>query len=223
MQVNNGGVQVSGQLTMQGGRIDLYQSGGNYYRWLDYTSAATGNTPVLMAVNSGGQNLCGIYVSHTAYTGYGGPEGQMWFYCGNGGYGWNWFMRSNVLPSTTFNGTVNANNFNTISDVSLKMDVAPIDMREAANAFDLLKPVRFRWKPPKVANPLAAPDGVSERPHHDPHRLNWGFIAQDVERAAPDLVKSDPDDGKGYDLAGVIAILTAKIKQLEARLKEAGL
>jgi hypothetical protein len=74
----------------------------------------------------------------------------------------------------------------------------------------------------------------------DPNRLHWGLLADDVEIGAPDLVTladytqhqdfngnpiEDPEPNmvKAYDLAGVLAIAIAKIKQLEARLKEAGL
>jgi hypothetical protein len=221
-KVSKSGDTMTGQLTMQGGRIDLYQSGGYYYRWIDYTNANVNPTPVLVATNANGQLCAGVYASHDSYTGYGGAQGQMWLYNGNGGYGVNWFLHTNVGPTTTFNGTVYAT-ISAPSDISLKMDIAPVDVREAAKAFDRLKPVRFRWKPPKVANPLAAPDGVSEGPHSDPHRLNWGFIAQDVERAAPDLVRSNAEEGKSYDITGLLALAVAKIKELEARLKEAGL
>jgi hypothetical protein len=220
-KVSKAGDTMTGLLTMRN-RIDLYQSGGFYYRWIDYTNATVNPTPVLVATNANGQLTAGFYASHDSYTGYGGAQGQMWLYNANGGYGVNWFLHTNVGPSTTFNGTVYAS-VSAPSDISLKMDIAPVDVREAAKAFDRLKPVRFRWKPPKVANPLAAPDGVSEGPHSDPQRLNWGFIAQDVERAAPDLVRSNAEEGKSYDITGLLALAVAKIKELEARLKEAGL
>jgi hypothetical protein len=239
MQVNNGGVQVSGQLTMQGGRIDLYQSGGNYYRWLDSTSANNPSPlPVVLAVNSNGQGVCGLYEMHDGYTGYGGAQGQVYLYNGNGGYGWQWFMHSNVGPSTTFNGTVYAT-VSPPSDSRLKSNIRRVNFDEADAAFKAFNPVRYKLKPTRDRNPLSA-TGYSDRPMPDPNRLHWGLLADDVEIGAPDLVtladytqyhdlqgnsveNPEPNMMKAYDLAGVVAILTAKIKQLEARLKEAGL
>jgi hypothetical protein len=239
MQVNNGGVQVSGQLTMQGGRIDLYQSGGNYYRWLDSTSANNPSPlPVVLAVNSNGQGVCGLYEMHDGYTGYGGAQGQVYLYNGNGGYGWQWFMHSNVGPSTTFNGTVYAS-VSPPSDSRLKSNIRRVNFDEADAAFKAFNPVRYKLKPTRDRNPLSA-TGYSDRPMPDPNRLHWGLLADDVEIGAPDLVtladytqyhdlqgnsveNPEPNMMKAYDLAGVVAILTAKIKQLEARLKEAGL
>jgi hypothetical protein len=227
---------INGQITLQNGRIDLYQSGGMYYRWLDSTSANNPSPlPVLLAVNSIGQGTCGLYQMHDGYTGYGGSQGQMWLYNGNGGYGWNWFMHSNVGPSTTFNGTVYAS-VSPPSDSKLKSDITPVDFDEVDAAFKAFNPVRYKLKPPRERNPLSA-TGYTDRPMRDPGRRHWGLLADDVEIGAPDLVtladytqhldfhgnpieNPEPNMVKAYDLAGVLSIAIAKIKQLEARVKE---
>jgi hypothetical protein len=226
---------ISGQVTIQNGRLDLYQSGGYYYRWIDYTNAATGSTPVFTATNNSGSRLWEIDCSHTSYTGYGGPEGKLWLYCSNGGYGWNWFMQSNVGPSTSFNGTVYAS-VSAPSDSKLKSAVTPVDFDEVDAAFKAFNPVRYKLKPQRDRNPLSA-TGYSDRPMPDPNRVHWGLLADDVEIGAPDLVtladytqhqdfdgnpieNAEPNMVKAYDVAGVLAIAIAKIKQLEARVKE---
>jgi hypothetical protein len=144
----------------------------------------------------------------------------MSFFCGDGimretarGEGTSW----RVLGGTCF-----ANAFTQNSDARRKMDIATADEKEAVAAFDKLKPMRFRWKPGEIDDPLSI-TGKSQHPHPDPLRLQWGFVAQDVEAAAPDLVTTHEEHGKSFDLGGLVAVMAAKIKSLEARLAEAGL
>jgi Chaperone of endosialidase len=229
---------INGQLTLQNGRLDLYQAGGMYYRHIDYTSANVGMYPVLQAVNSNGQGVAGFYAIHDGYTGYGGAQGQVYLLNGNGGYGWQWFMHSNVGPSTTFNGTVYAT-VSAPSDIRLKSNVMPVNLNEVDAAFKSFNPVRYKLKPPQQPDPLSA-TGYSNLPYKDPDRLHWGLVADDIEIGAPDLVtladytrhldfdgnnieNLEPNMVKAYDVAGVLAIAIAKIKELEARLKKAGL
>jgi len=229
---------INGQLTIQNGRLDLYQAGGMYYRWIDYTNNTVLPTPVLVATNANGQLTAGFYAQHDSYTGYGGAQGQMYLYNGNGGYGVNWFLHTNVGPSTTFNGTVYAT-ISAPSDIRLKSNVMPVDFNEVNAAFKAFNPVRYKLKSPQQPDPLSA-TGYSDLPHKDPDRLHWGLVADDIEIGAPDLVtltdytrhldfdgnpieNPEPNMVKAYDVAGVLAIAIAKIKELEARLKKAGL
>jgi hypothetical protein len=172
---------------------------------------------------------------HDGYTGYGGAQGQMYLYNGNGGYGYQWFMHSNVGPSTTFNGVVYAS-VSPPSDSRLKSDITPVNFDEVDAAFKAFNPVRYKLKPPRERNPLSA-TGYTDRPMRDPNRVHWGLLADDVEIGAPDLVtladytqhldfhgnpieNPEPNMVKAYDLAGVLSIAIAKIKQLELRVKE---
>jgi Chaperone of endosialidase len=228
---------LNGQLTINNGRIDLYQAGGMYYRHIDYTSANVGMYPVLLAVNSIGQGVAGFYAIHDGYTGYGGAQGQVYLLNGNGGYGYQWFMHSNVGPSTTFNGTVYAT-VSAPSDTRLKSNITPVNSKEADKAFKALNPVRYKLKPPTQPNPLGP--GEIPLPYPEPDRLHWGLLADDVEIGAPDLVtfadytrhldfdgnpieNPEPNMVKAYDIAGVLAIAIAKIQELEARLKKVNL
>ena len=227
---------INGQLTLQNGRLDLYQAGGMYYRHIDYTSANVGMYPVLQAVNSNGQGVAGFYAIHDGYTGYGAAQGQVYLLNGNGGYGYQWFMHSNVGPSTTFAGTVYAT-VSAPSDVRLKSNIMPVNLNEVDKAFKAFNPVRYKLKPPTQPNPLGP--GKITLPQMDPDRVHWGLLADDVEIGAPDLVtladytrhldfdgnpieNPEPDMVKSYDIAGVLAIAIAKIKQLEAKIDRMG-
>src|SRR5271166_597459 len=88
------------------------------------------------------------------------------------------------------------------SDVRLKETVSPVNAEDVALAFENLKPVRFKQK----ADPKGRP--IDTKP------LRWGFIADDIEKGAPDVVNTDKDDVKGYDIAQVLAIAVAEIKRL---------
>jgi Chaperone of endosialidase len=173
---------------------------------------------VLYLQNSYGQGIAALQATMTGYTGYGGAESSLYLWSGNGGYGWNWFMRSNTGPSTTFNGTVSAAQFLTISDSDLKEDITPVDPAGAAEAFDLLQPVRFRWKPQEVEDPLAA-GGRRTMPLKDPDRVYWGFIADDIQAIVPDAVYEDAEGMLSYDPNSIIAVTVSKVQQLDGEMK----
>lgn len=93
------------------------------------------------------------------------------------------------------------------SDIRLKRDIADVGAREAANAFEALKPVRYRLN-------------VKEGYPGDAQTLRWGFVADEVEEGAPSAVSVDDEGMKGYDIAQVLTIAVAKIKELEAQIVE---
>jgi hypothetical protein len=162
-----------------------------------------------------GQIVCVQEAQWYAYQDYSRVE----FWCGSGIQRrtmWGTGNDLNVASRVLANGVV------LTSDANKKMDIAPADEREAIAAFDKLKPIRFRWKPEMVDDPLSV-TGKSQAPHPDPQRRHWGFVAQDVEAAAPDLVHTSKDEGKGIDLGGLVAMMAAKIQSLEARLAANGL
>jgi hypothetical protein len=162
-----------------------------------------------------GRIICWQEAQWYAYQDYSRVE----FWCGSGiqrrtmyGVGNDLYVASRVF----------ANGVQLSSDIGKKTDIAPADEREAVAAFDKLKPVRFRWKPGEIEDPLSV-TGKSQEPHPDPQRLHWGFVAQDVEQAASDLVTNSRDEGKSIDLGGLVAMMAAKIQSLEGRLAANGL
>jgi hypothetical protein len=96
-------------------------------------------------------------------------------------------------PST---GTLNSTVFNTLSDASYKVNVAPIN-----NATDIIKQlegVGFNWK--------------------DNGNKSYGVIAQELEKVIPDLVSGD--DVKSVNYNGLIAFLINAVKEMSDRIEE---
>jgi hypothetical protein len=91
------------------------------------------------------------------------------------------------------------------SDIRLKQDIAPVLARDAANAFEHLQPVRYRQK-------------IKEGYPGDGETVKWGFVADEIEAGAPSAVSVDDDGMKGYDIAQVLVIAVAKIKELEDKV-----
>lgn len=93
----------------------------------------------------------------------------------------------------TFTGTVNAGNFNSTSDMRLKMNISPID-----NALDKvmkLAGVEFDWK------------------NNNQHSV--GVIAQQVEQVLPELVETSSNGYKSVSYGNLTALLIEAIKELK--------
>lgn len=95
-------------------------------------------------------------------------------------------------------GTLNATNFNSLSDKTLKINVVGIS--EAASKVIQLEGVEFNWK--------------------ENGKRSAGFIAQELEKILPHLVDTGSDGLKSINYSGVIAYLVETVKDLDARLKK---
>lgn len=99
-------------------------------------------------------------------------------------------------PST---GTLNATEFNSLSDEELKTNLKSID-----NALDIVNSIegyRFNWK--------------------DGNDASIGVMAQQLEGILPELVSTDRYKSVNYN--GLIAVLIEAIKQLNAKLESANI
>lgn len=98
-------------------------------------------------------------------------------------------------PST---GTLNATNFNSLSDLQFKTDVRLID-----NALDIvnsLDGVAFNWK--------------------DTGAQSYGVIAQEIEAVIPALVDINDDGIRSVNYNGLIGFLIEAVKTLSAKVDE---
>lgn len=92
---------------------------------------------------------------------------------------------------------INAQNFNTTSDATLKTDIFKVD-----NALDILESisgVSFKWK------------RTGEK--------SMGIIAQEVEEVLPELINNS-SNYKSVNYNGLIAVLIESIKELKNEIKE---
>jgi hypothetical protein len=97
-------------------------------------------------------------------------------------------------PST---GTLNATVFNSLSDATMKTNIAAIT--DSGTILDSIRGVRFRW----------TDNGTSSA----------GLIAQDVESVMPELVNTT-EQGKSLNYNGIIGVLVEAIKDLKDEVAE---
>lgn len=90
-----------------------------------------------------------------------------------------------------------------LSDERLKTGIEPI--RDALEAVERLRGVSFRWKDAKK-------DAEYGRVR--------GLIAQDVEKAIPEWVKTDPDGYKRLEPIGIDALLIEAIKEQQKQIED---
>ena len=89
------------------------------------------------------------------------------------------------------------------SDISLKENIKPI--KNPLGKIKKLKGVTFDWK---QSNSIL---DIKE---------DYGFIAQDVQKIIPELVRKNENELLSMRHQGIIPILVEAIKELEARVKE---
>ena len=90
-------------------------------------------------------------------------------------------------------GTVSAQDFNTTSDQSLKINIATIE--DALEKIELIRGVEFNWA-------------------KSPHAPSMGVIAQEVESVFPELVADTNPKQVNYN--GLIGVLIESVKALKA-------
>ena len=100
--------------------------------------------------------------------------------------------------TATFNGDVNAPNFNSTSDATLKTNVETLT--GSLDAVKSLRGVSFDW----IKN------GGSE----------IGVIAQEVEDVLPDVVNTNEDGIKSVKYGNIVAVLIEAMKEQQAQIDE---
>lgn len=97
------------------------------------------------------------------------------------------------IPST---GSLNAINFNSLSDITLKDEIRPIE-----NHFDIINkinPVEFKWK--------------------NNNNESYGVIAQELESVLPHLVETNQNGIKSVSYIPLISVLISCIKDLKQEI-----
>ena len=207
--VNRGYVdqQDNLRLALTGGNISgIINMNNGAGLYLKSASNANGATTGNLAGYDAGNNLIGVM--NFVRRGFNvRPEAEIHLWQQNGGYSSMdvFYTQTNSPPSVYFLGNISCNALTQRSDLSMKQNVALASVDEACAAFDLLKPIRYRWIDCE-----------------DPNQpLHWGLSADDVEAGAPEaVVLAGEVPVKHYDVAAVLAIAIAKIKQLETEVTD---
>jgi hypothetical protein len=128
-----------------------------------------------------------------------------------GGSGGNLEMTLTNTGTLTVAGDVIA--YGSPSDIRLKEDIKPI--RSALDTVMKLQGVTFNWKD--------KPDAI-DREGNPVELQKWkndvGFIAQDVQKVIPELVRENEDGMLSMRHQGVAPILLEAIKELKAEIEE---
>lgn len=174
------------------------------------------NSGVIMRVKGIGAQL--LIESNTAGEAYlyqkpnvTGDKEARFMMTGGTTYGWAWtddavpasrtkFMKLDQNPGTlTVKGDVIA--YGTPSDISLKENIKPID--SALDKAMKLQGVTFDWK--KTDSILELKEDI-------------GFIAQDVQKVVPELVRKNSNGLLSMRHQGIAPILLEAIKELKAEI-----
>lgn len=118
-----------------------------------------------------------------------------------------------------FNCAVNAQSFNTTSDLRLKTDVAPLG--ETWRDLSELNSISYRLLPRPVPVEEGDEEMMEETTEAIPeNRTRFGFAAQEVREIFPDLVSEDEEGYLSIDYLGFIPLLVDAYRNLEERNRE---
>lgn len=101
-----------------------------------------------------------------------------------------------IKENLSVTGTVNATEFNSLSDSTFKSNVKNIE-----NPFDIvndLQGVSFNWK--------------------NTEKKSYGFVAQDIEKILPEIINNS--DYKTVNYAAIIPFLLEAIKKLKQEVDQ---
>jgi len=101
-------------------------------------------------------------------------------------------MHTSHRPSCSLTGTLNATEFNSLSDVSVKTNVNEIT--SGLDVVNAIAGVEFDWK--------------------DNGNHSAGVIAQELEKVLPHLVSTSSEGMKSVNYAGLTAYLLSAVKEL---------
>ncbi|MHA3044972.1 tail fiber domain-containing protein [Riemerella anatipestifer] len=102
------------------------------------------------------------------------------------------------------NGTIEANAVLYNSDARLKKDI--INMNNATASINGLRSVTYHW------NDLGKKKGGNDN-------LQYGFIAQEVEKIMPNLVVTDAEGFKSVNYVAVVPVLVKALQEKDAEVK----
>ena len=135
------------------------------------------------------------------YFDFQGDSTQNWFlrdYDGSGGI-YTRFGFDFINSTFTASGDIVA--YGSPSDITLKENIKPIE--NALDKVEKLQGVTFNWKEPGLAN----------------LNKDIGFIAQDVQKVLPELVRENENGKLSLRHQGIVPILLEAIKELSDKVK----
>ncbi len=129
-------------------------------------------------------------------------------------------------PSFNFSTDLTTHGVFIQSDERLKEDIEPVE--DVLSALSTLEPVTYRLKSHRASTrPMNMSANARDREIMDRYYRSlergserYGFLAQNVKEAFPQLVHTDADGMMSVDYIGLIPVLVESINELQAQLSE---
>jgi hypothetical protein len=213
---NNGGTNTERLRILSGGNVGIGNNNSTALYPLDVHDAITSGV-IIRAKGIGAMILIESNTAGEAYLyqkpNQTGDQEARFMMTANSTYGWAWsddgsgtpasrvkYMKLDQNPGTlTVKGDIVA--YGTPSDISLKENIKPID--SALDKVMKLQGVTFDWK--KTDSILELKEDI-------------GFIAQDVQKVVPELIRENSNGLLSMRHQGVAPILLEAIKELKAEI-----
>ncbi len=119
----------------------------------------------------------------------------------------------------TYNNIVVANVFNQ-SDARAKKNVT--NVKSGLVSLLQLRPVSYNWADKPASKASAATDSI-QMPSDTQDRLQYGFLAQEVEEILPDLVLTEENGSKSVNYIAMIPLLVQSVKELQSTVEKQAL
>lgn len=178
------------------------------------TKNPTSGTTTVTPDNKKGVYLVNMYELNWMYNGYSKLKIDVDGYAAIAGY------QDRILfyntTKDTYNNIVVGSVFNQ-SDSRAKKNVSNI--QSGLMSLLQLRPVSYRWAD-KPANKVSAIDDTIQMPSDPQDRLQYGFIAQEVEEILPDLVLTDDNGSKSVNYIAMIPLLVQSVKELQSTVEK---
>ena len=110
----------------------------------------------------------------------------------------------NIIGTLEASGDITSSNITSPSDRRLKTNITPLE--KSIDKVMKLNGVTFNWD--KTVRPSA------------PTTLQYGFIAQEIEKVIPELVSEDSDGYKTVNYIGVIPVLTQAMQEQQKEIEQ---
>ncbi|MBN2197805.1 tail fiber domain-containing protein, partial [Candidatus Wolfebacteria bacterium] len=94
------------------------------------------------------------------------------------------------------------------SDIRWKKDIVSLSLSDSLNKIKLLNPISFIWKNEEYSD------------MHFNNGIQFGFIAQEMEKIIPEIVTINNDGYKGISYERLVPILTAAIQEQQKQIDE---
>jgi hypothetical protein len=117
--------------------------------------------------------------------------------------------------SKTYNSLYAAGVYN-LSDGRSKQDVA--DLADGLGSMMRLRPVTFRWASPADGKIVECGEENSVTYGPEADKLQYGFIAQEIEEVLPDIVSTDADGNKAVNYTSLIPVLVRSVQELQGQV-----